>query len=78
LDLGSLESEVFFLSCFLSDGSSSSKSNPMAAEELSPPYVSQILTLFKAVLRISEIAIAAIMHVTGASTSMSLIITQEK
>jgi len=40
--------------------------------------VSQVLRLFEAFLRISDMAIAAIMQVTGASTSISLIITHEK
>ena len=41
-------------------------------------YVKYTLTTFEAFLKISEIAMAAIMHATGAKTSINLIMTQEK
>ena len=50
----------------------------MAAGEDSFPYVNQILTLFAALRRISDTAIAATIQTHGARTSIKRTITHEK
>jgi len=71
LDAGALSLPPSFNSVFES-------ASIMAALESSNPSVNQILILFEAFLIISEIAMAARIQATGARTSMSLIMTQEK
>lgn len=69
-----LNVDLFFLTSFfyLSSGSL------VAASDSSNPSVIQILIDLEAFLISSLIAIAAKMQATGANTSMSLIMTQEK
>jgi len=83
LAAGSLDFLSFFLDAWVlslppSFSSFFGSASIIAALESSNPSVNQILILFEAFLIISEMAIAARIQATGARTSMSLIMTQEK